>query len=751
MSGVVQLSRRRFLQVLAGGAGALVVGVPLALAGDAPVPAGWLGDTLYGLGSYVRIDPDGSVLIGARDPETGTGAATALARIIADELDADWTSVKVIGLGPDTEDRDGKPHFRYGHQLGGTGTSVSSAWSDLRPAGALARWLLLQAAARQLGVPADQLRCEAGHVLAADGRRLDYGSLAAAAARLDPPKAAPPLKTPDRFRLVGQGAGDVDAHALVTGRTRFAIDHAADDALVAVVSHCPWPDGSLESMDASAAQAVKGVLKVIELGPERGQPAGATPQRAAVAVVADSTWAALQGRAALKPRWKPGAAATETTAELERQAQALVAGDAAPTRRVRDDGDVDAAGKKAARRIEATYVQPWLAHACAEPINAFVRLDKDQAELVVPTQAPQDAWTVVQRLTGLPAAKITIRVPRVGGGYGRRLDHDYVAEAVTLALKLGKPVRLLWPREEDLGTDFYRSGSVHAMQAVIDRRRQLTAWTQRIASAPGLVGRGVPDERLWMSELRAGQLPAGLVPNFRSDWYAVSSAQPRGPMRGMPDVANCFAVESFVDEIAHVMRENPLKTRLRFIGEPRRLSLPEGGTLDTGRLARVLQLAAERIQWDDWLHTVNGLGIACWHMDGAYVAHAVEASMQGERLTIERAVCVADIGRAINPTGLEGQLAGATLDALGQALNQAVTIKDGQVQQRDWKAYGLATMAQLPDTVEVVVVADNDRPPVGASFLAMPTAAPALANAVFRATAVRVRRLPLMNELLRLL
>ncbi|HEX5307016.1 MAG TPA: molybdopterin cofactor-binding domain-containing protein [Dyella sp.] len=752
MSGRIELSRRRFLQVLAGAAGALVVGIPLADATDFPLPAGWLGDTLYGLGTYVRIDADGSVLIGARDPETGTGAATALARIIADELDADWSTVKVIGLGPATADANGKPRFIYGHQLGGTGSSVPAAWNDLRQAGALARWLLVEAAARQLGVPADRLRSEAGYVISPDGRRLAYGNLAGAAARLDPPKAPVALKTPDRYRLIGQPAGDADALALVTGTARFAIDHRAGDAVVAVLLHCPWPDGRLARIDTSKALAVKGVLKVLQLAPEAGQPVGATPRTASVAVVAESTWAALQGRAALDVTWKPAAAAGESSAALEQQALALLAADdAAPTTRVRDDGDVIAAGKKAARRIEATYVQPWLAHATAEPMNCFVRLDKDRAELVIPTQAPQDAWSVVQRLTGLSAAQIDIRVPRVGGGYGRRLDHDFVAEAVMLAKMLDKPVRLLWTREDDLTHDFYRSGSVHTMQAIVDRKRRLIAWNQRIASAPALVGRGVPGDRLWMSEASADQLPGGLVPNFRSDWYALQSATPRGPMRGMPDVANAFAVESFIDEIAHTMRENPLDTRLRLLGEARQLPLPGGGTLDTGRLANVLKLAAERIGWSNWLHTVNGLGIASWHLGGAYVAHAVEASMKGEQLTIERVVCVADVGRVINPTGLQGQLAGATLDALSQALNLAITVKDSKVQQHDWKDYSLATMAQLPHAVEVIVVADNDRPPTGASFLAMPTAAPALANAVFRATAVRVRRLPLMKELLRML
>lgn len=748
---MIRLSRRRFLQVLAGATGALVVGIPLVDAADAPVPAGWLGDRLYGLGAYVRVDADGSVLIGARDPETGTGAATALARIIADEMDADWSSVKVIALGPDTVQANGTTRFVYGHQLGGTGTSVSTAWNDLRPAGALARWLLLQAAARQLGVPADQLRCEAGHVIAGDGRRLGYGALAEAAAKIDPPKVPVPLKTPDRFTLIGQGTGDADARAVVTGQARFGIDHASDDALVAVLAHCPWPDGSLDRIGTAKALAVKGVVKVLQLGPEKNQPLGTTPRCVSVAVVAENTWAALQGRAALELKWKPGAGSGESTAAIEQQAEALLGSDNAPTQRLRNDGDVDTASKKAARRIEATYVLPWQAHATAEPMNCLARIEKDRAELVVPTQSPQQALAVVQRLTGLSPAQITLRVPRVGGGYGRRLDHDCVAEAVMLGKMLDKPVRLLWTREDDLANDFYRSGSVHAMRAIIGRKRQLLAWNHRFATAPALAGRGVPDAQWGAAEANPDHLPAGLVPNFRLDWFAVQATTPRGPHRGMPDTAQAFAVESFLDEIAHVMRENPLDTRLRVIGEPRQLPLPGGGTLDTGRLAKVLKLAADRIDWPTWLHTVNGLGIAAWYMDGAYVAHAVEASMKGEQLTVERVVCVADIGRAINPTGLEGQLAGATLDALGQALNQAITVKDGQVQQHDWKAYGMASMAQLPDSVEVLVIADNDRPPAGASFLAMPTAAPALANAVFRATAVRVRRLPLMKELLRLL
>ncbi|WP_254425092.1 molybdopterin cofactor-binding domain-containing protein [Rhodanobacter sp. B04] len=747
----IRLSRRRFLQVLAGGAGVLMVGIRTARAVDAPLPPALLGDNFYDLGAYVRIDGDGNVLIGARDPDTGTGVATSLPRIIADELDADWTRVSVVPLGLGVSDNNGQPRWDYGRQIGGTGGSIPAAWNDLRQMGALARWLLLQAAARQLGVQADRLRCDSGTVIAPDGRRLGYGSLAESAGKIALPNNPPPLKAPDRYRLIGQPAGDVDARGIVTGQTPFAIDHFYGDALVAVLVHCPWPDGTLANLDATDAMAVKGVLKVLQLKPEPGQPLGHTVIAPAVAVLAEDTWSALQGRQKLKLEWKPGASGSESSAALEQQADALLNGKTEPTSRVRNDGDFDAAGRKAARRVQATYYQPWLAHATAEPMNCLVRLDKDHASVVVPTQAPQKAWAVVQRLTGLGPAQIEIKVPRVGGGYGRRLDHDYVAEAVMLAKAVDKPVRLLWTHGQDLEHDYYGCGSVHQLSAVMDRKRQLTGWNQRMASASALARRGVPDNRLWTSELDADQLPAALVPNYRSDWYALNTAIPRGPMRGMPHLGNAFAVQSFIDEIAQSMKEDPLDTQLRLLGPSRQLPLSAGGVLDTGRLIKVLKLVADRIEWKNWLHSVNGLGIACWHLNGAYVAHAIEVAMQGERLIIQRVVCAVDVGRVINPQGLEGQVAGATLDALSNALNLAITFKDGQIQQHHPKDYPLATMAQLPDAVEVIVVPNDDLPPAGASFLAMPTAAPALANAVFRATAVRVRRLPLMKELLRLL
>src|SRR6185312_3412193 len=351
----IRLDRRRFLQVLAGTAGALVVGIRVADAAGAPLPPALLGENFHDLGAYVRIDGDGN--------------------------------------------SNGQPRWTYGRQVGGSGGSIPAAWNDLRQVGALARWLLMQAAARRLGVSANRLRCDSGTVIAPDGRRVTYGSLAADASQIALPASAPALKAAANYQLVGYPAGDVDAHDIVTGQARYAIDQHLGDALVAVLVHCPWPDGTLSRIDTSETLAVKGVVKVVQLKPEPGQPWGSTVIAPAVAVLAKDTWAALQGRAKLKLEWKPGASAGESSAALEQQALATLGSQAEPTTRVRDDGDFDAAGKKAARRFEATYFQPWLADATSEPMNCLVRLDKDRASLVVPTQAPQKAWAVVQRLT----------------------------------------------------------------------------------------------------------------------------------------------------------------------------------------------------------------------------------------------------------------------------------------------------------------------------------------------------------------
>jgi isoquinoline 1-oxidoreductase beta subunit len=757
MSGEVRLSRRRFLKYAAGTAGGLVIGIGTVGAVDRPPPLGLLGDAWAQVGPYLRIAADGRIFIGVRDPDNGEGTATSLARIIAEELDADWSRVIVEPLGLGVTVGNGEPKFTYGRQRSGDATSIPAAWADLRQAGALGRWLLLQAAARRLGVPAEQLRGENGMVVASDGRRVSYADLASTAAGIDAPTTPPPLKSPDRYRLVGQPAGDVDARAVVTGTLRYAFDESIGDPVIAVLARCPYPGGTLDHADREAAKKVEGVYDILDITPEPNQPPGMTAQAPALAVLARDTWSALRGRVALNATWKHGDSPEPSASALEQQAVQAFDDETVVPSTVRNDGDTATARKKAARALEATYFQPWMAHATAETPNCVVRLDPETSVTVIAaTQSPRQVYSVVQRMTGFRPDQIDIQVPRGGGGFGRRLEQDYVAEAMIVALAKkpdeirNRPVKVLWTRDDDLARDYYRPLAVHRLNASLDRKKKIVGWHQRMASPSAMAGRGTPDNRLWQSELVPDALPAGLVPNFRSDWYPLSSRLARGEWRGSPNVTPTFASESFIDELAHATKTNPLDFRLALLGDPRQLPYNgRGGPIDTGRMANVLKLAADKLDWSRWLRSENGLGIACAYVFGAYVAHAVEVVPTADGIDIHRVVCVTDVGRVINPLGLEAQLQGATMDALSAALNLAITVKDGKVQQTGFRDYPIAATQPLPYEVETVIV-PSTADPAGASVVAVPSVAPALANAVFRATAVRVRRLPLLRELARL-
>ncbi|MBS0432513.1 MAG: xanthine dehydrogenase family protein molybdopterin-binding subunit [Proteobacteria bacterium] len=741
-------SRRRFLKVLGSAGGALIVGVQTRAFAD--VADELVGDVLLTLNPYVRIEPDGTVVIGARDPEVGQGIRTAEARIIAEELDADWPRVVVLPMALGAEDGNGEPRWTFGHQEARGSTGIPAAWNDLRSVGATARELLVRAAAQRLGVGARTLRTQLGRVIAADGRSLDYGQLATAASQLPPANAAPALKSPEAFRLIGQDAGDADARDIVTGRQRHAIDQMPGDALVAVIARCPYPGGALKALDAADARALKGVAQVLTIPPP--DPAallGIRPLAAGVAVLAEDTWTALRGRDLLKIEWRAGAAAHGDDA-LAAQLDARF--EQAPTTPVRNDGDYDQARKLAHRAAQARYRIATVAHAELEPPNCIAQVASDHALVIAPLQNPRGALDVVQRLTGLRPSQVEIRLPRGGGGMGRTLDNDHVAEAVMLAKAAKKPVKLMWTRADAFAHDAYRPFAVHDLAAGLDRKNRITAWRQRIASTSRLAGRGEPRERWWLSEAHPDDLPAGLIDNYRLDWFALDSSLPRGNWRAGSHGINAFATQVFLDEIAVATKQDPLQLRLDLLGEPRALPYRGHGgpVLDTGRLAEVLKLAADAIGWKKKRNDGHGLGLAFHFTYGGYVAHALEVSMQGARLVMHKAVIAADLGRVINPLGARAALTGATLDGLSTALGLRITLKDGCVAQRDFKDYPLATMAQLPREVQVILVPSQEKP-TGAYEMGLPGAAPALANAVFAATTVRVRSLPILPELMRLL
>lgn len=752
MSGVDH-GRRRFLTVSLTAGGALLLGFRPAFAEPTPdVPPELLGDDLTAVGPFVRIERSNRIVIGARGCEIGQGVMTSLPMLVAEELDVDWSQVMVVQLPYGYVETDQGPSNRYGDQGAGGSTSIPDAWKELRQAGATARWLLLQAAANEWSLPVEQLRTAAGEVIAPDGRKLTYGALARSAAALTPPAGGIPLKNPEQFRIIGKPTRVADARDIVTGRSRFGIDEYAANALVAVIVRCPYLDGTLESFDDSETRKVAGVVDVIALpGPKPGQPFDGV-LAAGVAVLAEHTWGALKGREQLQVKWKQGPWASESSAALAARAKELLDGEE-PGLDVRRDGDFAQARKQARQVIEARYEMPFLAHATMEPPVALVEIRQDSARLTASLQNPDGASQMVAKLTGLPRTSIEVRMTRAGGGFGRRLANDFVAEAVLLAKEAGKPVKLMWTREDDLQHDFYRPFGVHALTATLDRRKRITGWSHRCAATPRYYRDPRPKQPpLNQGTLEADDFPAGLVANLEKTFHAVESGMPRGPWRAPLHSFHAFAVQCFIDEVAVATKQDALKLRLALLGEPRRIpySGHGGPEFDTGRLAEVLRRCAERIGWGVPRTDGHGIGIACHFTFGGYAAHAFEVSVEGSELIIHRAVCVVDVGRVVNPLGVEAQMMGGTIDGISTALNLAITVKDGEVRQRNFPDYPLLRMAQAPKDVEVVIVESTEEPS-GAGEMGIPGAAPALANAVYAATTVRVRKLPLMPELMRMI
>jgi isoquinoline 1-oxidoreductase beta subunit len=745
--------RRRFLVVSLTASGALLLGLRPAFAAPTPgVPPELLGDDLTELGPFVRIERDNRIVIGARGCEIGQGVMTSLPMLIAEELDVEWSQVRVVQLPYGYIDTDKGPSNKYGDQGAGGSTSISDGWNDLRQAGATARWLLLQAAAKEWNLPAAQLRAEAGEVIAPDGRKLTYGALARSAASIALPDKPVALKKPEQFRIIGKPTRVADARDIVTGRSRFGIDEYSADALVAVIVRCPHLDGTLESFDDSETRKVAGVVDVIALpGPKPGEPFDG-PLASGVAVLAEHTWGALKGRELLKVKWKEGPWSAESTPALAARANELLDGKEGGTV-VRHDGDVAKARKQARQFVEARYEVPFLAHATMEPPGALIEIKQDSARLVASLQSPGGASEMIARMTGLARKDIDIRMTRAGGGFGRRLENDFVAEAVLLAKAAGRPVKLMWTREDDLQHDFYRPFGVHALSATLDRRKQVTGWTHRCAATPRPYREGGGRKRpINTGCLEADDFPAGLVANLDKTFFSVDSGMPRGWWRAPLHTFHAFAVQSFIDELAIASKQDAVALRLAMLGEPRQLpySGHGGPHFDTGRLANVLKLCAARIGWGERRSDGHGLGIACHFTFGGYTAHAFEVSVEGRELRIHRAVCVVDVGRAVNPLGVEAQMMGGTIDGISTALHLAITVKDGQVQQKNFPDYPLLRMAQAPKSVEVQIV-ESGEDPVGAGEMGIPSVAPALANAVYAATTVRVRKLPLMPELMRML
>ena len=707
------VSRRDFLKSAALAAGGLVVAfcLPVAVrrafaqdaAKPAPIPPN----------AFVHIAPDNSVTILLKHSEMGQGIWTSLPMVLAEELDCDWANVHA-------EHAPAAPayaHTAFGMQMTGGSTSTWESFEQLRKAGAMARALLIQAAAQKWKAQPGDCHTEKGFVICGE-HKASYGELADVAAKLPTPGDAK-LKEAKDFRIIGKPTRRLDSAAKVSGKAEFGIDVKRPNMAVAVVARCPVFGGTLKSFDAAKAKAVPGVVDVVQV------PSG-------VAVLAKPFWAAKQGRDALVLDWNLGAGATLSSDALRADYRKLAQ---APGAVAKTAGDVDTV-LKGAKVIAAEYEVPFLAHAPMEPLNCTVEIGKDGCDIYTGTQFQTFDQRTAAGILGLKPEQVNIHTTFLGGGFGRRANPtcDFVAEAVQVAKASGKTVKVVWTREDDMHGGYYRPMWVSRLRASLGKDGKPVAWAHTIVGQsiiagtpfePMMIKNGVDDTSV---EGAADAPYLAAIPAHRVELHSPKSPIPVLWWRSVGHSHTAFVVESFVDELAHAAGKDPL--------EYRRALLPADS-----RERRALDLAADKFGWGKPLPPGHAAGMAVHASFGSYVAQLAEVSIEGKAIKVHRVVCAIDCGPVVNPLTVEAQMQSGIAYGLSAALHGEITFKDGKVEQSNFHNYPALRLNEMPK-VEVYIVPSTDKMG-GVGEPGLPPIAPAVANAVFAATGKRLRQLPL--------
>jgi isoquinoline 1-oxidoreductase beta subunit len=741
---VSQVTRREFLRTGAAAGAGLVIGFRLGM--QLPANAAEASGKDFAPNAFIEIKPNGEIRLWVARSEMGQGPRTSLAMILAEELDADWAHVKI-----EQADLDSK----FGDQTTGGSQSIRSSWDPLRQAGATVRAMLVTAAAKDWNVPASECTTRDSVVMhAKTKRRVGYGELAAKASALPVPKDVPPKKPAD-YRILGTKKRRVDGQHIVIGEAHYGIDTKVPGMLYAAVARPAVFGARVKKFDATRAQAVPGVRQVIEVpvvempplfGEERKENSGHQHYLwGGVAVVADSTWQAMAGRRALTVDWENGAGAEESTEKQRAACAELVKGHGKEIRKI---GDPEAAFVGAAKKVEAEYELPFLAHTPMEPMNCTAVVRDGKCEVWAPVQNPGGMATALVKALGLPASAITIHVTLLGGGFGRRLNIDYGVEAALIARAAGAPVKVQWTREDDVRHDYYRPMSHHRLRAGLDAQNNVAAWLHHIAAptTDGVyVGGDLPDSG--GTELAGVGLPNGTVPNYVVEQSFLHTVVPRGYWRSVDVSWNHFAVQCFMDEVAAAAGKDPLELRRELIAT-KQAAVGEGGDekpVNLARLRGVLDLVAEKSGWGKALPAGRGRGLAALYSWGTYIAYVAEVNVAKDgSVRVDRVVCALDCGQVINPDMVAAQMEGGIVFGLTAALYGEITFEGGATQQSNFNNYSMLRIGEMPH-VEVNIVPSHETPG-GCGEPPVPSIAPAVANAIFAATGKRLRRLPFQTQ-----
>lgn len=700
-------SRRNFLKIASLSGGGLILGFnwTSAAASASVVPPGATPEETIPFNTYLSIGPDGTITIFSPNPELGQNIKTSFPMVVAEELDADWSKVRVLQADLDTN--------KYDRQLTGGSGAVPHSWMRLRNAGATARVLLVQAAAARWNVDPAGCSTSNGMVIhKASGRQLGYGELAADAAKLTAPKEVK-LKDRKDFKIIGTPVRNVENKNIATGKPLFGLDFYREGMRYAMIHRPPAFGTKLKSVDAAAAKAVPGIIDVVTF-------------KNNVAVVGTATWQLMKARKLLKVEYEKSGA-IESTSDHDALLKDLM--DKASFNVRRKDGDVEAAFRNAAKVLEAEFQCPFIAHGPMEPMNFFANVTPEKVELIGPTQTPARARQDTAALLGIPEDKITVQITRLGGGFGRRLKTDYVTEAAELSSIIKAPVKVIWSREDDMMGGSYRPAVRYRFRAALDASGNLVGYS--------LKGVGINAGNC----TREDNFPSGAVDNLLIESYDHVSPITTGAWRAPITNFLAFAEQSFLDEVAQAAGKDPVQFRLDLLDKAQRK--PVGAIkYDIARMQEVIRMAADKSGWGKKTGVYQGFSVYYSHL--SYVAQVCEVALEKGKPAVKKIYAVSDCGQVINTSGAQQQVMGAIVDGLGHAMYSKLTFKEGASEQKNYTNYRIIRMNEIPE-VETYFV-DNGKDPTGLGEPALPPTGGAVANAIFKATGKRLRNQPFIDD-----